>query len=197
MLTRVIDFLKSRQITALFTSLTPGGETPEATQAGISSLIDTWILLRDVELGGERNRGLYVLKARGMAHSNQVREFVLTDHGIELEDVYIGPEGVLTGSMRQAQQARERAADLARRQERKRRQRELELKRRALDAQIAAQRAQFEAEQDETRQLDAHEQIASDRLREGREKLASTRQAGISGARRRRSRDKGTAGGRR
>ena len=79
-------------------------------KSGISSLIDTWLLLRDIELGGERNRGMYVLKSRGMAHSNQIREFLLTDHGVELKDVYIGPEGVLTGSLRLAQEAREQAA---------------------------------------------------------------------------------------
>ena len=98
MLMRLIDFLKAQQITALFTSLTHGGDALEQSQAGISSLIDTWLLLRDIELGGERNRGMYVLKSRGMAHSNQIREFLLTDHGIELKDVYVGPEGVLTGS---------------------------------------------------------------------------------------------------
>ena len=100
MLMRLIDFLKAQQITALFTSLTHGGDHLEQSQTGISSLIDTWLLVRDIELGGERNRGLYVLKSRGMAHSNQIREYLLTDHGVELKDVYVGPEGVLTGSMR-------------------------------------------------------------------------------------------------
>src|SRR5207253_734634 len=101
---------------------------------------DTWLLVRQIDLGGERNRGMYVLKSRGMAHSNQFREFLLTEHGIELKDVYVGPEGVLTGSMRVAQEAREQAAALSRKQEIERRQRELEHKRRALDAQVAAQR---------------------------------------------------------
>lgn len=86
-----------------------GGGPQETTDLQISSLIDTWLLLRDIELGGERNRGLYILKSRGMAHSNQIREFGLTDHGIDLIDAYLGPEGVLTGSMRLAQEARESA----------------------------------------------------------------------------------------
>jgi circadian clock protein KaiC len=177
MLMRLIDFLKSQQITALFTSLTHGGQALEMSQVGISSLIDTWLLLRDIELGGERNRGLYVLKSRGMAHSNQVREFLLTDHGIELRDVYVGPEGVLTGSMRLAQEARHQAATLSRQQEIERRQRELERRRQALDAQIAAQRAQFEAEQDDLKRLIAQEQAVIDRLAEEQEEMGRSRKA--------------------
>ncbi len=177
MLMRLIDFLKSQRITALFTTLTHGGTPLEGSEVGISSLIDTWLLLRDIELGGERNRGLYILKSRGMAHSNQVREFLLTDHGVELKDVYVGPEGVLTGSMRVAQEAREEAATLNRQQEIERRQRELERKRHALEAQIAAQRAQFEAEEDELKRFIAQEQAVADRLPEGREEMGRSRQA--------------------
>ena len=99
--------------------------------------------MRDIELGGERNRALYVLKSRGMKHSNQIREFVIGANGIDLLDVYVGPEGVLTGSMRAAQEARERAALSARRQEAARRQRELDARRTALEAQIAALRSEF------------------------------------------------------
>jgi circadian clock protein KaiC len=196
LLTRVIDFLKGQQITAVFTSLNHGGEALEGTQSGVSSLIDTWILLRDIELGGERNRGLYILKSRGMAHSNQVREFLLTDHGIELMDVYVGPEGVLTGSMRQAQEARELAAALVRQQEIERRQRELERKRRALEAQVAAQRAQFEAEQDEMKQWIAQEQASGERQREGRQRMSRSRKADGAGETASRPRKAAAAGGR-
>ncbi len=181
MLMRVIDFLKAQQITALFTSLTHGGDHLEQSQTGISSLIDTWLLVRDIELGGERNRGMYVLKSRGMAHSNQIREYLLTDHGVELKDVYIGPEGVLTGSMRLAQEAREQAVTLSRQQEIERRQRNLELKRQALEAQIVAQRGQFEAEQDELKLLIAQEQAAADRAGQNREKMARSRKADDAG----------------
>jgi circadian clock protein KaiC len=177
MLMRLIDFLKSKRITALYTSLIHGGSALEGSQAGISSLIDTWLLLRDIELGGERNRGLYILKSRGMAHSNQVREFLLTDHGVELRDVYLGAEGLLTGSMRLAQEAREQAATLNRQQEIERRQRDMERKRQVLEVQIAAQRAQFEAEQEELKRLIAQEQAVADRLREGREAMGRSRQA--------------------
>lgn len=114
LLTRLIDFFKSRQITTLFTSLTHGTADAETSEAYISSIMDTWLLVRNVETGGERNRVLYVLKSRGMAHSNQVREFVIGKDGIELVDVYVGSGGVLTGAARVAQEAREaREADIA------------------------------------------------------------------------------------
>ena len=112
MLSRLIDFFKAHQITAFFTSLTEGGSALEQSEVGISSLMDTWILLRHIESNGERNRGIWVLKSRGMAHSNQIREFVFTEHGIELVDVYLGAEGVLTGTARAAQEAKETAAAL-------------------------------------------------------------------------------------
>lgn len=150
MLMRLVDFLKMNQITGLFTNLTSGGSALEQTDIAISSLIDTWLLLRDIEIGGERNRGLYILKSRGMAHSNQIREFLLTDHGVELRDVYVGPSGVLTGSARLAQEAQEQAAQTIHEQEVERRKLDLERKRRVIDAQISAMRAEFEAQEAET-----------------------------------------------
>jgi circadian clock protein KaiC len=166
MVLRLLDHLKSRQITAMFTHLTAGGSAWEKTDIGVSSLIDTWILLRDIELGGERNRGLYVLKSRGMKHSNQIREYLITAEGLQLLDVYVGPEGVLTGSMRAAQEARETAQELERRHELERRKRELDRRRLALEAQIAALRAEFEATQSEAatmaRQDEAHERSVAD-----------------------------------
>src|SRR5690349_10981642 len=160
MLMRLLDFLKTQQITALLTTLTNGGVALEATAVGISSLIDTWILLRDVELNGERNRCLYVLKSRGMAHSNQVREFLFTDHGIKLIPAYVGLGNVLTGSARLAQEAREKATALVRSQETERKRTELELKRAALEGQIAVLRAQFAEEEDRvTRLIQQEEQL--------------------------------------
>ena len=129
MLTRLIDFLKVEQVTTLFTSLTSGGSNLEQSEVGISSLMDTWMILRDLESNGERNRGIMILKSRGMAHSNQVREFLLTDHGIALEDVYLVPSGVLTGSARAAQEARERMAEAEAAGELERTRREIERKR--------------------------------------------------------------------
>ncbi len=151
MLLRLIDFLKSEGITALLVSLT--GAASESSEIEVSSLIDTWILLRNLEAGGERNRGLYVLKSRGMPHSNQIREFRLTDHGIDLLDVYVGSEGVLTGSLRASQEARERALEAARQRNVESRQRELSRRRVALEAQIASLRADAEAIEEEARRI--------------------------------------------
>jgi len=146
-LMRLIDFLKQQQITTLFTSLTAGGgETPEDSQLGVSSLMDTWLLLRNVEFNGERNRTIYVLKSRGMAHSNQVREFVLSDKGIDLVDVYLGTERVLTGTARVAQEELEGAAAALREEDHRRKLRQLASRKTAIEAQIAALRAEAEAE---------------------------------------------------
>jgi circadian clock protein KaiC len=177
MLLRLVDFLKARQTTAVLVNLVSGGRAQEATDLKVSSVVDTWILLRDIELGGERNRVLYVLKSRGMAHSNQVREFLVTDHGIDLLDVYPGPEGVLTGSMRLAQEASERAAAETRRQEVARKERELERKRQALEAQVAALRAEFESEEEELRRIIGQDQAAEERLRQDRAVMAGSRKA--------------------
>ena len=177
MLLRLIDFLKARQITAMFVNLTAGGNAWEKTDLGVSSLIDTWILLRDIELAGERNRGLYVLKSRGMKHSNQIREFLITSEGIRLEDVYVGPEGVLTGSMRAAQEDRERAAALAQGQEAIRKQRELARRRAGLEAQIAALRAEFEAVEDESRIAAELEKARAQQLEKSRSAAAVRRGA--------------------
>lgn len=148
MLTRLIDFLKTRQITAMFTSLTGSTMDVEDSEVGVSSLMDTWLLVKNVESNGERNRGLYILKARGIAHSNQVREFLLTDRGIELIDAYVGSEGVLMGSARVAQAARENAAVVAREHARESKQRELQRKQELYEAQLVALRSQYETERD-------------------------------------------------
>ncbi len=180
MLVRLVDYLKTHNITAVFVSLTTGGNAQETTDQGLSSLIDTWILLRDIELGGERNRGMYILKSRGTAHSNQIREFLISDKGIDICDVYIGPEGVLTGSMRQAQEAREKASEKTRMQEAQRKQRELERKRKALEAQILALRAEFYAEEEELRHLMSNYQSTEKDLLQEREQMRRSRRADSS-----------------
>lgn len=182
MLMRLIDMLKSKQTTALFTSLTGGGSVLEQSEVGVSSLMDTWLLLRDVELGGERNRVMYILKSRGMAHSNQLREFLLTDHGIELEDVYLGPEGVLTGSSRLAQEAREKAAQIARGEEIEAKRRELERARQASEAQIAAIRLEYQAKEDELRRAIAEQECREQRLVQARVEMAHSRKADSDGS---------------
>jgi circadian clock protein KaiC len=146
-LVRMIDFMKERGITVVLADLASKGS--ESTEVGISSLIDTWILLRNIESSGERNRGIYVLKSRGTAHSNQIREFLITDRGIQIEEVYTGLDGLLTGSARAAREAKERADDVLRARSLDRMRRELASKRQLLDARIEALRAQFMAEQDD------------------------------------------------
>ncbi|MFZ0940433.1 MAG: circadian clock protein KaiC [Candidatus Sulfotelmatobacter sp.] len=147
MVTRLIDLFKSRQITAMFTSLTSGDSSPELSEVGVSSQMDSWLLLRNLESNGERNRGLYVLKSRGMAHSNQIREFELTDQGVQLRDVYVGPSGLLTGSARDAQEAREKAEAVERQRQVERKSLELQQKRRQLEAEIARMRSAFDLEE--------------------------------------------------
>lgn len=82
--TRIIDFLKTKQITGLFVTMISGNESADQSVVGISSLIDAWISLRNLENNGERHRGLFVLKSRGMSHSNQIRSFELTSDGIKI-----------------------------------------------------------------------------------------------------------------
>ncbi len=175
MLLRLIDFLKAAKITAFFTHLTAGGRSVEATDVGVSSLIDTWLLVRDLEAGGERTRGLYVIKSRGMAHSNQVREFLITSDGVELQPVYVGPEGVLTGSMRAAQEAREKADALVREQDVERARRTLDRRRAATRAQILALEAELEAAENEAALTASHGEARERILSEQRAALAKRR----------------------
>jgi circadian clock protein KaiC len=161
-LMRLTDFLKKEQITAIFTSLTSGGDAltaPEDSQLGVSSLMDTWLLLRNVEFSGERNRTLFVRKSRGMAHSNQVREFILSDDGITLVDVYLGGDRVLTGSARIAQEAQEQVAATLRSEDHRRRLRQLASRRKAIEAQIAALQAEAEDESEEVHLAMAQETL--------------------------------------
>jgi circadian clock protein KaiC len=176
-LTRLVDHLKTQGITALMTSLSHGKTEHDQTDVEISSIVDTWLLLVTLESNGERNRGLYVLKSRGMGHSNQIREFLLTDRGIELVDVYAGAGGVLTGSARLTQQAQERAAEIAQQQEIERRERTLARLRAALEAELASLRAKFEAEQVDLATGIEEERARIARLRDDQKSIAEKRHA--------------------
>jgi circadian clock protein KaiC len=158
MILRLVDFLKAQEITSIFTSLTPGRSNIERTEIGLSSLIDTWLLVRDIELGGERNRGLYILKSRGMSHSNQIREFKITDNGIQLSNVYLGVGNTLTGTARVVQEAREKATTLVQEQDRTRLQIYLDNMRKKLDAQITAIRSDFAAQEAEMMKIISQDQ---------------------------------------
>jgi circadian clock protein KaiC len=183
-LTRLIDYLKMNEISTFLTDLTHFGGSLERTSEEISSLIDTWLLLRDIELRGERNRGLYILKSRGMAHSNQIQEFLLTNRGIDLIDIYTGSGEALTGSARAAQETKEKASELARRQEAERWQRGQERKRKALEAKIAALRAEFEAESEELHLMAEEERKRQALLAEDHLKMAHLRKGEPSAVRR-------------
>src|SRR5215468_7586283 len=181
-LTRLVDYLKLKGVTALLTSLTHGQSEGAQTDVAISSIVDTWLLLVTLESCGERNRGLYVLKSRGMGHSNQIREFLLTDHGVELVDVYAGPSGVLTGSARLTQEAQERAAVVVQEQELDRKERTLERLRAAFEAELAALRAKFEAEQADLAIGIDESRTRAARLSDDREDMAQSRRADATGS---------------
>jgi len=177
MLTRLIDFVKMNQITTMFTTLTSAGRSLEQSEVGISSLADTWLLVRDIEVGGERNRGLYIVKSRGMGHSNQIREFLLTDKGINLLDVYIGPSGVLTGSARLTQESQEKGTELAHQQEIEMKKLNLESKRKALEAHIAALNAELAVGTAEMKKISEKEKQRHRRYLEERKEIAQMRKA--------------------
>ena len=182
-LLRLIDYLKGLQITVFMNSLVHDGNSIEQDEVEISSLIDTWLFVRDIELGGERNRGMYILKSRGMAHSNQIREFVLGRQGIELVDVYLGPAGMLTGSARIAQAAKERARETAGRRDVTRQQAVMLSKRKAFEARIAALQAQIIAQDQATGHLIADSQANESRDQLERHAMAVSRNADSAGAR--------------
>lgn len=177
LLTRIVDFLKVNQITALFTSLTSAKSDIESSDAGISSLIDTWLLLRDIELNGERNRGIYVLKSRGMANSNQIREFILTNQGVELRDVYIGASGVLTGSARIAQEAHENSEVLLRKHDIEFKKREIARKRKELESKLKTMRIDLELEEAEALKIIEEEQEIINQLEQDKIEMAKSRKS--------------------
>jgi circadian clock protein KaiC len=175
MILRLVDFLKSRGTTALFTNL--GGVKAESatTEMEISSLMDTWLLLYNRESNGEHNRELYLLKSRGMAHSNQVREFVMTSDGIQLREAYIGPDGVLTGSARLAQEAKDKLSKLLRQQEMERRSRELDRRRREIEVQLENLKAQLVSEEAEIAALKQEGTAREDQLSADRTAMSESR----------------------
>ncbi len=175
MLMRLLDFLKDRQITTMFTTLTANRGAQEQTEVGISSLTDTWILLRDLELNGERNRCLYVLKSRGMAHSNQIREFVLSRSGVHLLPAYAGPGTVYTGSARLAQEAREKAEALREQQQLEEKRKEFSARCNVLESQIAALRSELSSGESEFARLTRQRNERQRRVALDREEMGKIR----------------------
>ena len=175
LLIRLIDFLQEKQITVLFTALALNDNVTGQTDESISSLVDAWLLVRDIELNGERNRGLYVMKSRGMNHSNQVREFVISDNGLELVDVYLGPDGVLTGSARETQQLQEKTGVVLRDHATSRREREIGRKRMLLESKIASLKEEFESFQEELNKTYIEEELRKEVMEQNRSQLTTNR----------------------
>ncbi|MVM39623.1 circadian clock protein KaiC [Spirosoma sp. HMF3257] len=175
MLMRLIDFLQAEQITVLFTALSLNNVVNEQTDEGVSSLVDAWLLVRDLEANGERNRGMYVMKSRGMKHSNQVREFVITDKGLSMIDVYLGPDGVLTGSAREAQQLQEVTGTVLREHAVSRKDREIERKRLVLESKIASLKEEFESVQDELNKTYIEDELRKEVMDKNREQMTRSR----------------------
>jgi circadian clock protein KaiC len=175
MLVRLIDFLLDEQITVLFTALSLNNTLSDQTDEGISSLVDTWIQIKDIEFNGERNRGLYIMKSRGMKHSNQIREFVITDNGLDLIDVYLGPDGILTGSAREAQVLEEKSGQLIHTHALSRKDRELMRKRKVLEAKIDNLRSEFESAEEELNKVYIEEDLKREFMESTRKKLTELR----------------------
>ncbi|SKB46167.1 circadian clock protein KaiC [Dyadobacter psychrophilus] len=177
-LIRLIDFLQSQGITVLFTALSLNDNISEQTDESVSSLVDAWLLVRDIEFNGERNRGLYVMKSRGMKHSNQVREFVISDNGLDLVDVFLGPDGVLTGSAREAQQLLEQTGVALRDHAVSRKDREIERKRMVLESKISGLKEEFESLQEELNKTFIEEDLKKEVYEKNRQEISRIRDNG-------------------
>jgi circadian clock protein KaiC len=149
LLIRLIDYLQARMITVMFTALTLRENLTDQNDETISSLVDAWLMVNDIEMNGERNRSLNIMKSRGMKHSNKVREFIITDKGLDLQDVHLGPKGVLTGSAREEHKLLQAAAIAIRDHAITRKDKEIERKRLILESKIASMKEEFESLRDE------------------------------------------------
>ncbi|MEO3403713.1 circadian clock protein KaiC [Mucilaginibacter sp. CAU 1740] len=179
MLIRLIDFLQEEQVTVMFTALTLNTVISDQTDEGVSSLVDAWLLVRDIESNGERNRGMYIMKSRGMKHSNQVREFIITDNGLDLVDVYLGPEGVLIGSAREAQKLREKTGVALRDFAVTRKDREVMRKRMMLEAKISSLQAEFESAEEELNKMYLEEELKQEIIEKNRQEITSIRRGAV------------------
>src|SRR6201996_4012366 len=178
MLIRLIDFLQEEQITVMFTALSMNNVVNEQTDEGVSSLVDAWLLVRDIEYNGERNRGMYIMKSRGMKHSNQVREFIITDKGLDLVDVYLGPDGILTGSAREAQMLQEQTGEVLRDNAVSRKDREIMRKRKVLEAKISSLQTEFESAEEELNKIYQEEELVKSLADKTRENVTQIRRGG-------------------
>lgn len=175
LLIRLIDYLQNANITVMFTSLTYKNNIIEQTDESVSSLVDTWLSVQDIESNGERNRGMYIMKSRGMKHSNQIREFVISDRGLDLVDVFLGPSGVLTGSAREAQQLLEKTSEVLWDHSISRKDREIGRKKMVLEAKIASLKEEFESVQDELNRTFIEDELKKEVLEKNRREMTRKR----------------------
>jgi circadian clock protein KaiC len=175
MLVRLIDFLQEEQITVMFTALSLNNIVNDQTDEGVSSLVDCWVTIKDIEGNGERNRGLYIMKSRGMNHSNQIREFVISNTGLELIDVYLGPDGILTGSAREAQMLEEETGQVLHTNALGRKDRELSRRRKVLEAKIDSLRFEFESAEEELNKVYIEEELKKEFVDNTRLKMTEIR----------------------
>jgi circadian clock protein KaiC len=175
MLIRLIDFLQEEQITVMFTALTLNTVVSEQTDEGVSSLVDAWLAVRDIEFNGERNRGMYIMKSRGMRHSNQVREFLISDTVIDLVEVYLGPEGVLTGSAREAQKLHEQTSAILRSNAVNMKDREVSRKRKVLEARVASLQTEFESAEEELNRIYIEQELIKEFTASNRDEMTLRR----------------------
>lgn len=174
-LIRLIDFLQTELITVMFTALTLNNVMNDQTDEGVSSLVDAWLLVRDVELGGERNKGMYIMKSRGMKHSNQIREFVITDNGLDLVDVFLSENGILIGSAREAEQLKEQTGELLRDYRLNVKDREILRRRKVLESEIARLQTEFESTEEELNTIYKEDELKKQIARNNREEMTRIR----------------------
>lgn len=182
MLMRLLDFLQQEQITVMFTALVANGKDSDPNDEGISSLVDVWISVKDIESNGERNRGIYIMKSRGMKHSNQVREFLITDEGVNIVDVYLGPEGILIGSARETQELEEAAGLELKNFAVGRKDREIQRKKTVLEAKITSLHEEFESIKDELNKTHQEEELRLKIMEKNRKELTEKRYLKINKA---------------
>ena len=179
MLVRLIDFLQEEQVTVMFTALTLNNIVNEQTDEGVSSLVDAWLLVRDIEFNGERNRGMYIMKSRGMKHSNQIREFIITDNGLDLVEVYVGPEGILTGSAREAEKIKEETGVALQDYAIIAKDREVSRKRKVLEAKISSLQTEFESVEEELNKIYLQEELKKQVMEKTRQEITRIRKGEV------------------
>ncbi|MGN6542031.1 MAG: circadian clock protein KaiC [Ginsengibacter sp.] len=175
-LIRLIDFLQKEQITVMFTALTFPHFMQSSADEDVASLVDTWLSVQDIEFNGERNRAIYIMKSRGMKNSNQVREFLITDNGIEIVEVTLGPNGVLVGSAREAFNLEKNTGEVLRKNAFERKNRQIESRKTILDAKVAKLKSEFELVKEELDRIYVEEELRNEVAEKNRKQLMKMRE---------------------